>query len=93
MPVANVRRDGTGNPDPIVVTHEISDEPYGAIVITRVGEEPDPPARSPRRMSRGPGPDSTFTNQRRGRDSFEPVFRSPGFSAIPDAMSMPVNDL
>jgi hypothetical protein len=35
----------------------------------------------------------TFFTKRRGRDSFEPVFRSRGFSAIPDAISMPVNDL
>ena len=32
-------------------------------------------------------------SKRRGRDSFEPVFRSRGFSAIPDAMSISVNDL
>jgi hypothetical protein len=37
--------------------------------------------------------DSTFTNQRRGRDSFEAIFHSLGISTIPDAMSMPVNDL
>ena len=37
--------------------------------------------------------DSTFFTKPRGRDSFEPVFRSHGFSAIPDAMSTPVNDL
>jgi hypothetical protein len=37
--------------------------------------------------------DSTITNQRRGRDSFEAIFHSLGISTIPDAMSMPVNDL
>ncbi len=33
------------------------------------------------------------TQKRRGRDSFGTVFEGLGISAIPDAMSMPVNDL
>ena len=37
--------------------------------------------------------DSTFSNQRRGRDSPGPLHDSFGFSAIPDAMSMPDNEL
>jgi hypothetical protein len=37
--------------------------------------------------------DSTFFTKRRGRDSFEAIFHSLGISTIPDAMSMPVNDL
>jgi hypothetical protein len=36
---------------------------------------------------------STFCTKRRGRDSFETIFHSLGISTIPDAMSMPVNDL
>jgi hypothetical protein len=37
--------------------------------------------------------DSTFFTKRRGRDSLEPLLDDFGFSAIPDAMSMPINDL
>jgi hypothetical protein len=37
--------------------------------------------------------DWTFFTKRRGRDSFGTVLYGPGFSAIPDARSMPVNDL
>jgi hypothetical protein len=36
---------------------------------------------------------SHHETERRGRDSFGAVFDGFGFSAIPDAMSMPDNDL